>query len=203
MTASGTVAGIVRFPVLAMGGEHLASVHVGAAGLLGDRAFVVVDVADGSIATADDPQRWEGLLAFSASYGAEPDPDLALPPVTVAFPDGSVLRSDDENVHAALSAILGREVALRARVANPGAEAGRLLVSTGPVDAPARPHLLLEVADGDATGVLADDHSVTVGDDVVLRMTTPAAAGGRVATAEVTSDGTVREGDTWRAAPCA
>lgn len=202
MTASGTVAAIVRYPVLAMGGEQLGSAHVDAAGLLGDRAFVVVDVEDGSVATADDPQRWSGLLAFTATYGAEPEPGLTLPPVTVAFPDGSVLRSDDENVHAALSEVLGREVALRARVADPGAEPGRLLVSTGPVDAPARPHLLLEVTDGAAAGVLGEGSEVAVGAGVVLRLSAPADADGRVAAAEATASGTVRVGEGWRAETC-
>lgn len=243
--AGGTVAELWRFPVKSMGGERVESARVGPAGLLGDRAYAVIDVEDGTAATAKI-RHWAGLFDFSARYGAEPVPGRALPPVWVHFPDGSVLRSDDEAVHPALSSVLGREVVLRAgtdpfvdlaaaHVLTSASLAGMGAMVGAEVDVRRfRPNLLLD-ATPEAAGFPEDawvGRELSVGDGVALRpfmpaprcvMTTLAQPGlpadSRLLAAltrehrrdageygvrpclgvyaDVTGEGTVREGDTW------
>ena len=50
--ASGTIVALWRYPVKSMQGEELNSGQVGECGLLGDRAYALVDAQDGKIASA-------------------------------------------------------------------------------------------------------------------------------------------------------
>lgn len=93
-----------RYPVKSMQGERVETADVGPAGLVGDRQWGVVDLATGLTLTA----RREPRLLFAAARLTSADE------VVVELPDGSV--ADDD---AALSAWLGRDVALR-RAGTPG-----------------------------------------------------------------------------------
>lgn len=107
-----TVRGVYRYPVKSMLGEDLASCPVGSSGLLGDRAYALLDAEDGTVASAKVPRKWAGLLAFRARFLEEPDDGGDVPPVAVTFPDGTVHRSDDPGISSALSDALGRRVRL-------------------------------------------------------------------------------------------
>ncbi len=107
-----TVASIHRYPVKSMLGESLTRCRIGATGVVGDRAYALIDTETGIVASAKVPQRWGGLLDFSARFVAEPREGEAPPPVVITFPDGSTLRSDDEKVDHALTIALGRSVKL-------------------------------------------------------------------------------------------
>ncbi|MEO6880319.1 MAG: MOSC domain-containing protein [Mycobacteriaceae bacterium] len=107
-----TVRSIHRFPVKSMLGETLTECSVDAGGLLGDRAYALLDVERGTIASAKDPRRWGALLDFSAAFVSEPVAGEAAPVVDLVFPDGSRHRSDDPDVDDALSAVLGCAVRL-------------------------------------------------------------------------------------------
>lgn len=107
-----TVTALYRYPVKSMLGESLTRCRIEKNGVLGDRAYAVIDEETGMVASAKVPRRWAELLNLSARYVAEPQPGAAPPPVEIAFPDGSVLRSDSEGVDEALSAALGRRVRL-------------------------------------------------------------------------------------------
>jgi uncharacterized protein YcbX len=107
-----TITAIHRYPVKSMLGESLTRCVVGPTGVVGDRAYAVIDDETGIVASAKVPRRWADLLAFSARFVAEPEPGAAPPPVEITFPDGSTHRSDDADVDAALSAALGRPVHL-------------------------------------------------------------------------------------------
>jgi hypothetical protein len=92
------VAELWRFPVKSLQGEQLGSATVTAAGIVGDRAFAIFDVATGLGLTA---RRIPELLDASARVvddGAPPE---------ITLPDGSIARDD-----AALSDWLGRRVTL-------------------------------------------------------------------------------------------
>ena len=106
------VTALYRYPVKSMLGESLRTCTIDAGGVLGDRAYAVIDVETGVVASAKVPKRWAALLAFSARYVAEPAAGEPVPPVEITFPDGSVLRSDDPGVDRALSAAFGRPVRL-------------------------------------------------------------------------------------------
>lgn len=107
-----TVAAIHRYPVKSMLGESLQRCRIGATGVVGDRAYALIDTETGIVASAKVPKRWAGLLDFSARFVAEPREGEAPPPVEITFPDGSVLRSDDEKIDHALTVALGRGVQL-------------------------------------------------------------------------------------------
>ena len=105
----GQVSQVWRHPVKSMRGDRVRSSAVTERwGLPGDRGWAIRDEAAGEIRSA---KKMADLLQFHARYLEEPHGD-STPPIEITFPDGSVRRSDDEEVHDALSAALGREVRL-------------------------------------------------------------------------------------------
>lgn len=101
------VAGIWRYPVKSMLGETLTECEIGATGLVGDRAFALVDLDDGKVASAKNPRKWGALLACRAAFV---DEDGSV--VDITLPDGAHVRSDDPDVDAVLSKAIGRSVHL-------------------------------------------------------------------------------------------
>jgi uncharacterized protein YcbX len=103
---TGSVRALWRYPVKSMLGEELDSSEVTGCGFVGDRAYALVDTADGKIASAKNPRKWAKLFDCRAEF--LPDPRGA----RITLPDGDVIASDDPNAATVLSRILGREVAL-------------------------------------------------------------------------------------------
>lgn len=118
----GTVAGLYRFPVKSMLGERLHHASLGDRGIVGDRAYAVVDRSDGRIATGKHPRKWSRLVELAARYVEDPTS-----PVAITFPDGAEVRTDEPGVDAAMSAFLGRDVALVA-----SAEEGQVIEEVWP-----------------------------------------------------------------------
>lgn len=116
MVTLGTVAALRRFPVKSMLGESLEHCAVTSRGLDGDRAFALVDVETGKVATAKRPHLWRGLLAFSVEHRADG--------VRIVLPGGAAVEADEPDVDARLSAAIGRPVTL-SRIRAPGAEVER------------------------------------------------------------------------------
>ena len=112
--AVGSVASLWRYPVKSMQGEELNSSQVGEHGLLGDRAYALVDAQDGKIASAKNPRKWPNLFAFRAGYAESPRPGAEIPPVRITLPNGESLDSTQANLAAVLTPILSRQAALRA-----------------------------------------------------------------------------------------
>lgn len=112
MTVLGVVDEVWRYPVKSMQGAPVTAAVVGERGIVGDRAYALVDVADGKVASAKNPRKWGALLHCRAAYVDEPEPGVPLPPVVIAFPDGSDVRSDAADVDAVLSRYTGRQVTL-------------------------------------------------------------------------------------------
>lgn len=110
--SSVTIAALYRYPVKSMLGEPLPRVTLDERGVVGDRVYAVLDRETGVLASAKVPKRWSALLGFSAAFVEEPSAAEPAPPVSITFPDGSVHRSDEPDIDGALSATLGREVAL-------------------------------------------------------------------------------------------
>jgi len=116
----GRVVAIWRYPVKSMMGEELNTTAVTSHGLLGDRAYALVDAETGKVASAKNPRRWPNLFDFRAAYVAAPDSSPAT--VRITLPDGTPVTSDQSDVEARLSASVGRTVRL-ARSAPDGAAA--------------------------------------------------------------------------------
>ena len=107
-----TIAALYRYPVKSMLGESLERALLDERGVVGDRAYALLDVESGVVASAKVPKRWAALLNFSAAFVDEPVAGQAPPAVSITFPDGAVRRSDDPEIDRHLSEVLGREVKL-------------------------------------------------------------------------------------------
>jgi uncharacterized protein YcbX len=108
----GTISELWRFPVKSMQGERLDEAIVGEAGIIGDRAYAVVDRVTGKVASAKHPKLWPELLSCQATFTEPPRLGEELPSVHLDLADGTSVMSDADDVDAVLSRFFGREVEL-------------------------------------------------------------------------------------------
>ena len=108
----GSVKALWRYPVKSMAGSKLDEAAITESGILGDRAYAVIDAASGRVGSAKTPKKWDKLLALTADFVAPPRIGAPLPPVRIVWPDGSAASSDGGDADARLSATLGRPVTL-------------------------------------------------------------------------------------------
>ena len=110
----GSVVSLWRYPVKSMMGEELNAAEVIPGGLVGDRAYAVVDSSDGKVASAKNPRKWPQLFDFRAALADPPRGGVKAPSVRVTLPDGARVDSEQADVHQMLSKALNREVILSA-----------------------------------------------------------------------------------------
>lgn len=108
MTKLGTVKEIWRFPVKSMQGATVPEAAVSAQGLCGDRAWAMRDETRSEVQWG---KMFPQLMLCSARYVEEPD-GRDVKTVEITFPDGETVTSDDERVHAKLTALIGRDARL-------------------------------------------------------------------------------------------
>ena len=108
----GSVSALWRFPVKSMKGESVGAVEVTPRGVVGDRAYALLDVETGKVASAKSVKRFPNLLACRAEFVASPRAGAEAPPVRITLPDGIVVASDAGDANQRLSAFFGREVAI-------------------------------------------------------------------------------------------
>ena len=113
-TELGSVVSLWRYPIKSMVGEELNATEVTQRGLLGDRAYALVDSSDGKAATAKNPRKWPRLFDFSASFIEPVHAAAEVPPVRIALPHGTTVTSVQGDLDQILSKALNREVTLRA-----------------------------------------------------------------------------------------
>lgn len=113
-TEVGAVVSLWRYPVKSMLGEEVQTAQVTDHGLLGDRAYALLDRADGKVATAKNPRKWPNLFAFQATLIEPPGRSAQVPPVRLTLPDGTSVTSEQRDCHQVLSQALNREVTLAA-----------------------------------------------------------------------------------------
>jgi MOSC domain-containing protein len=109
---AGRVAALWRFPVKSMLGERVEEANVTPGGLVGDRAYALVDGASGKVVSAKSVQAFPDLFACRAAFVEPPPLEGPLPPVRITLPDGSVVTSGGGDSDATLSSWFGREVHL-------------------------------------------------------------------------------------------
>ena len=107
----GLVAELWRFPVKSMGGERLDEALITPQGVLGDRAFALLDVETNSIVSASN-KHFPGLLDWRATYLEPPRLNVAVPVVRIAQPSGTPCTTDDPAIDAWLSGHFRRDVTL-------------------------------------------------------------------------------------------
>jgi uncharacterized protein YcbX len=109
----GTVVSLWRYPVKSMMGEELNASHVTDLGLLGDRAYAVMDSATNKVASLKHPRKWKSLFDCRATYVQPPVLGGKLPPVRITLPDGRMITSEDDGVDQILSELVERDVKLQ------------------------------------------------------------------------------------------
>jgi hypothetical protein len=104
----GKVIEIWRYPVKSMGGGMLRECRVTDRGIPGDRGWALRDEQAREVRGA---KKFPVLLQCSARYLEEPDGKTS-PTAEITLPDGERIRSDDPNVSARLSALIGKPATL-------------------------------------------------------------------------------------------
>jgi uncharacterized protein YcbX len=110
----GSVVSLWRYPVKSMLGEELNAAEITNRGLLGDRAYALLDRSDGKVASAKNPRKWPQLFDFRAAFVDGPRSGAQMPPVRITLPDGTVLSGTHSDLSRILSGVLKREVTLEA-----------------------------------------------------------------------------------------
>jgi uncharacterized protein len=108
------VVALWRYPVKSMQGEELQTAQVRGHGLLGDRAYALLDRADGKVATTKNPRKWPNLFAFRATVIEPSGSGAEVPPVRMTLPDGTVVTGTQRDCQQVLSQALNRVVTLAA-----------------------------------------------------------------------------------------
>jgi len=105
-------------------GEELNSSYITERGLVGDRAYALIDKETGKVVSAKNPRKWEKLFDFRSVFMDIPEVAENIPPVRITLPDGTLIVSNqDEDIDYTLSKALGRDVRLmRANLDNPSYE---------------------------------------------------------------------------------
>jgi uncharacterized protein len=113
-TELGAVVSLWRYPVKSMLGEEVHTAQVRDHGLLGDRAYALLDRTDGKVATAKNPRKWPNLFAYRATLMESSGSRGEVPPVRMTLPNGTSVTSTQRDCHQVLSQALTREVTLAA-----------------------------------------------------------------------------------------
>jgi uncharacterized protein len=108
----GWVGALWRYPVKSMLGERLQCAIVTERGVLGDRAYALVDRLTGNVGSAKNPRKWGFLLECNARFDRPVEADAPLPPATIMLPDASCIETDQPAACELLSKALGREVTI-------------------------------------------------------------------------------------------
>lgn len=114
LSVTATVTGLWRYPVKSMQGEELNAAEMTERGIVGDRAYALLDRETGKVASAKNPRKWARLFDFRAAFVETPRAGAPLPPVRITLPDGTLTTSTDANVNMVLSEAIGRPVTLAA-----------------------------------------------------------------------------------------
>jgi uncharacterized protein YcbX len=108
----GSVLSLWRYPVKSMMGEELDATSVTERGLLGDRAYALVDRSDEKVASAKNPKKWPQLLDYAAVFADPPRSGGQLPPLRITLPNGVTVSSQQDDLNQVLTRSLRREVTL-------------------------------------------------------------------------------------------
>jgi uncharacterized protein YcbX len=108
----GSISSLWRFPVKSMGGEQLMEVEVTERGVLGDRAYALIDMDTGKVVSAKSVKLFPNLFECSAAFVDTPHPGDTMPAVQITLPEGTSVRSDSDDVDSVLSAYFKRNLTL-------------------------------------------------------------------------------------------
>ncbi len=108
----GSVGALWRYPVKSMMGERVETVVVTERGILGDRAYALVDQSTGKLGSVKNPRKWGFLLTCKARFAEPVESDETVPPALITLPDGACLPTNRPETAKILSELLGRKVSI-------------------------------------------------------------------------------------------
>ena len=114
MRMAGKIVTLWRYPIKSMMGEELNVADLTKWGLVGDRAYALIDKATTKVASAKNPSKWPHVFDFRAAFVVPPRIGMPLPLVRITLPDGTVLTTEQGDLNQSLSEALHREVSLDA-----------------------------------------------------------------------------------------
>ncbi|GAC1365961.1 MAG: MOSC domain-containing protein [Actinomycetota bacterium] len=115
----GAVVALWRFPVKSMLGEQLDEADLTEQGVVGDRAYALIDRQSGKVVRASNTKLFPHLFACRASFVAKPPANHEPPPVCSTLPDGHSVTGPSSDADAVLSTLFEREVTLTPGTAEP------------------------------------------------------------------------------------
>jgi uncharacterized protein YcbX len=89
----GAVKTLWRYAVKSMNGEDVDEALITEGGILGDRAYALIDQSNGKVASAKYPKKWSKLIELSARFVQPPRADAPPPPVRSVSPGPQGRRS--------------------------------------------------------------------------------------------------------------
>jgi uncharacterized protein YcbX len=95
-----------------MRGEQPEQAELTERGLVGDRAYALIDVETGKVASAKSVKLFPDLLDCGAAFIEPPQSGRELPPVQITLPNGTSVTSSSSEVDRVLSAYFQRDVTL-------------------------------------------------------------------------------------------
>ncbi|MFZ5792260.1 MAG: MOSC domain-containing protein [Pseudomonadota bacterium] len=112
----GRVAELWRYPVQSMRGEAMSDVTIWPNGMPGDRAWGVLDPAEGKIAAAAKGKKpWRELIRWQAHFLREPEKTDPTAPVEIRLPDGELIDGTAPDRDHRIAAAIGAPAKLVAR----------------------------------------------------------------------------------------
>ncbi len=108
----GVVSELWRFPVKSMGGERLNLTAITSEGVVGDRAYALIDEATGHVVSAKNVRHFGSILNCTAAFIDPPKAGQTLPPVRITLPGGEIVTNEGGHAQNALSDLFGRKVRL-------------------------------------------------------------------------------------------
>ena len=113
MTPSvGSISELWRFPVKSMRGETLRQAEITPLGVVGDRAYALIESATGKVVSAKSVRHFPDLLSCRAEFVEPPTTGNVAPPVRITLPDGNTVTSGTEETNETVSSYFGRAVTL-------------------------------------------------------------------------------------------
>lgn len=111
-TSVGSLANLWRFPVKSMLGERIGEAVLTPHGILGDRAYALLEAGSGKVVSAKNVKAFPNIFACRGAFVEPPQMGSSMPAVRITFPDGLSTTSDAADVDAKLSEFFGRGVTL-------------------------------------------------------------------------------------------
>jgi uncharacterized protein YcbX len=108
----GIIGALWHFPVKSMRSAPVDRLEVGAGGIIGDRAYALIDVHTDKVLSGKTPEIGARLLSCQASFVESPQAGEPAPPVRITLGDATVVMSDSIDIDAVLSKFVQREVSL-------------------------------------------------------------------------------------------